>query len=134
MSSVYSIRGSEFVHRDRDHHRGFAERDEKVQQRSAFGSHSSERDAQNGGEDDQTQNVGGILIGRRHVPVVKIFCQNAQRTLVKRATNETETANAICCHRVQWKAAQMRLFDLAPTIRPHAIQSILSTIDTIRLT
>lgn len=45
-----------------DHHNGFTHRNEKVEKRLSFGSHPSERDAQHGGKDDKSEDIGGVLV------------------------------------------------------------------------
>ncbi len=45
-----------------DHHDGFAHGDEEVEERLALGSHPAERDAQHGGKDDESEDIGGVLV------------------------------------------------------------------------
>ena len=56
----------------RDLHDGLAQGDEKVEQRSSPGAHFAESDAEDGRENDQAQDVGGVVVSRRHAPLVQI--------------------------------------------------------------
>ena len=45
-----------------DHHDGFAHGDEEVEERLALGSHPSQRDAQHGGKNDESEDIGGVFV------------------------------------------------------------------------